>query len=168
MLELRAGRIDIAATMLRSAQRDEEATFLPYAYTVNYLISPKREGRHYASFEQFMLQSGAHLDVVRGLLQSPTVLANQAFLSSQGRLGAVSDFATLFRKMAAGRVDATVVSPWVYLWYARAAGIESQLDVLPLPEFPAIRLGMYMSNALEAANWLCCTNARGAPESRLG
>jgi len=147
MLELRLGKIDIAATMLRAEERDTYAQFLPYGYTQNYLVSTRFSGRQYTSLESFWAQSASRLNVVRGLMFSPGIEAKLMPARQQGRVEEVKDFETLFRKMAAGRAEAAVMSPWVYQWYARRSGLAAQLNVVAIPEYPQPRLGMYLSRA---------------------
>lgn len=144
MHELRAGRIDIAATMLQDEQRDSYALFLPYGYMMNFLVSSKRR---YGSLSAFQAQSAARLNVVRGLRFSAAVQAQLQPLAQQARIEEVNDYTTLFRKMAAGRAEAAVMSPWVYLWHARQIGLELPLETTQLAEDPPAKLGMYLSRA---------------------
>jgi len=148
MLELRIGKIDIAATMLRSEDRDVYAQFLPYGYTQNYLVSTRSSGRQYTSLESFWAQSTSRLNVVRGLMFSPDIEAKLLPARQQGRVEEVNDFETLFRKMAAGRAEAAVMSPWVYQWYACRSALAAQLNVIAISEYPQPRLGMYLSRSL--------------------
>ncbi|WP_297844860.1 ABC transporter substrate-binding protein [Pseudomonas sp.] len=147
MLELEAGQIDISATMIQDAKRDQFAVFLPYAYSQSYLVLLKRQEVTYSSLDEFVASPNTRLNRVRGLLMSKKIEDMLKPMLMQGRVEHVNDFATVFRKLDAGRAEAAVMTPWIYLWHARQAGISDQLVLVPIREVPSPMLGMYVSSS---------------------
>ena len=145
-VELEAGRVDLAPGSVRSAARDAVAHFIPYTYTQFELVLSKRLPGHFNSLSDFVARSKGKLNITRGVPHGAAVDALIATLEQQGRLEVVSDYETVFNKIAATRADGTLATPTIYQEHLRRMQMESRVTLLALPESPPQFVGVYASN----------------------
>jgi polar amino acid transport system substrate-binding protein len=145
-VQLEAGRIDIVTSGVRLPERDRLGSFSPYVTTRFELVLLRSVPGSFASLADFVDNSDARLNVVRGI-HYPAELSNQLErLRVQGRVEWVSDYETVFKKMSLGRADATLAPAMIYQWHARHSGLQERLAMHRIAEAPAQLAGIYMSS----------------------
>lgn len=144
-VELEAGHIDLTFGSVHTPERDQYATYLPYAYVQYDLVLSKRVAGRYNSLADFVARGTARLNVTRGLQYGAAIEAELARLEKAGRLELVNDFDTVFNKLDAGRADGTLASPPIYTSHLRRTGQEAAVTITALPESPPQFIGLYAS-----------------------
>ncbi|MES2299136.1 MAG: transporter substrate-binding domain-containing protein [Pseudomonadota bacterium] len=152
--EWMAGTIDLAPGSLPSAERAAKGVFLPYAYTQMELLLPKRVGGNFTSLADFAQHGTARLNLIRGVPYSPQAQARLDELTRDGRVQGVTDYSTVFAKIAVGRADGTLVTPIIYMKFLRDAHLEDQFIAFPVAELPPQMVGVYASRKTLNEQWL--------------
>ena len=147
------GEADVLLGAVKVSQRDAWGTFVPMLGSDWVLIShagaaPPR------SIQALLDQPHIKFNAVRGFNAGPAYLEMLAGLERRGELEYVNDTQTIVRKMAAGRVDFTVMPSHTFAGALdelppdqRIAVHYSRLDGLP----PAV-IGVYLSKEMPAAD----------------
>jgi polar amino acid transport system substrate-binding protein len=99
----------------------------------------------YASLREYVDQSKGNLNAIRGAFYAPAVTKEFERLRAQGRLEEVADFETAFKKMAAGRADATLAPDMISARLLRENGIVAQTSAHSIDESPPMPVGAYIS-----------------------
>lgn len=151
-LEFAAGKLDLAASAARSDERDRSGQFVPYASTRFHLVlTAAAAGRHLPlSLEDFASHGSGRINVVRGAFNGAEVSRQLDRLKEAGRLEEVADFDVAFKKIAAGRADATLAPDMVIARMRPLYGLESSTVVRAVPESPSMAVGAYLSLRLPA------------------
>jgi len=143
--EYASGRINLTASSVRSAERDRLGQFVPFVTMRFDLVLSRSVQGSFRSLAEFVEQGSARLNLVRGILYTPEVLAQVERLREQGRVEVVNDFDIAFRKMASRRVEAILAPMTIYSRYLQSAGLKEHVSVLPVTESPPILAGAYFS-----------------------
>jgi len=152
MALFRKGDVDLIPASVRTGDRDALGIFIHTYNTRPMLIAldgklPATIGRQELSGKRYRLA------VLRGYDYGPEyqrMVKDQAFKPS---LSVITDPDTAARMLAAGRFDAVLVSPSVFLHAADAAGLTNRISVSTVNELPFSPAGMYISSkALNAAD----------------
>ncbi|SFF63233.1 polar amino acid transport system substrate-binding protein [Duganella sp. CF458] len=139
------GRINLTASSARSAERDRLGQFVPFVTTRFDLVLSRRVPGSFTSLAQFVDQGSARLNLVRGILYPPEVLAQVERLRQQGRVEMVNDFDIAFRKMASQRAEATLAPMTIYSRYLQSSGLQGFVAVMPVTESAPVLAGAYLS-----------------------
>ncbi|MGW8389430.1 substrate-binding periplasmic protein [Pseudoduganella sp. HUAS MS19] len=143
--EYASGRINVTASSARSPERDRLGQFVPFVTTRFDLVLSHRVAGSYKSLADLVEHGSARLNLVRGILYSPAVEAQVERLRRQGRVEVVNDFDIAFRKMASKRAEATLAPLTIYSRYLESAGLQDQVDVVPVAESAPVLAGAYLS-----------------------
>ena len=162
-VQLAGASIDMALAGVRTRERDQFASWVPFAYTHSVLLLNDRSKNSYRSLEEFVDRGTERLNITRGNVYAPAVAAQLARLEKQGRLEYVASYDLVFKKMQAGRADGTLSTPVIYLMYLRRLGMEDRVRAMPLAELSRSVTGAYLSNAnLNSAARRCIADAIAA------
>jgi polar amino acid transport system substrate-binding protein len=146
-VEYQQGHIDVIMGAVATPERDAGGRFVPYGFTRFDLILSKRAAGSYASLAEFVRDSTARLNVIRGVPYPPAISAELERLGKAGRLELVTDFDVAFKKIKLERAGGTIATPTIYLWHLERLGeAATGMVALPLPESPRQFVGMYLSN----------------------
>jgi polar amino acid transport system substrate-binding protein len=152
--DMKARQIDASPTLLRNSERDYIATYLPYGYTKFYLVVAKRIGPPHLSWQEFLINSHARVNMVRGLSLGPKIDQDLALLARAGRLELVNNFDTVFKKMAVRRADAVLGSVEVLQRGINLAALQDAVTLVPLTN--QLPIGMYLSTLTLPAETINC------------
>jgi polar amino acid transport system substrate-binding protein len=141
-----SGQLELTGVSLRTPERDQHGTWLPYAYTHFELLLLNKDAGKFRSLAEFVEQSTARLNVTRGISYNPETQAQLDRLQKLGRLEYVSDFGVVFRKILAGRAEGTVAPPPIHLMNQRQFGMTGKMSASIITESPRMMVGLYVSN----------------------
>lgn len=152
-LQFTAGQLDVAGSAARSDERDRSGEFVPYAMTRFHLVLTRSAAGQPPplSLEQFASHGNARINVVRGAFNGPEVTRQLDRLKEAGRLEDVADFDVAFKKIAAGRADATLAPDMVIARLRALYRLETTTLVQLVPESQPMPVGAYLSLRLPAA-----------------
>jgi polar amino acid transport system substrate-binding protein len=152
-VEFANGMLDVAASAVQDEERDRSAEFVPYASTRFHLVLASQHANRYrpASLEAFATKGSGKINVLRGAHWSMETQRQLERLRAAGRLEEVVDFESAFKKIAAGRADATLAPDMVSARLRKVYQLEQRTVVIPVPESPALAVGAYLALRMPSA-----------------
>jgi polar amino acid transport system substrate-binding protein len=131
------GEIDVAASSLRTPEREEQVEFLIFARSRVHLLLSRAQAQATPSLAAFTADVGLRLGVVRGGAYAAAVQPWVDRLRSQGRVSESADKASLLRAFRVGRVQAVLAFP-MELYGSSAAFEDSEVLKDWWPEHSAV------------------------------
>lgn len=137
------GEVDLIPAAVPTARRDHFGIFLDHLLNQDIaLLSLKKSGLTIHNLDE-LIHSHIRVDVVRGYDYGPEYKALLANPALRPRVSETVDPDNIARKLLAGRTDAFLMPPSVFIEAAIKEGIEEQIVAQPLA-LPAPRDGMYL------------------------
>jgi len=140
----RKGDVDLIPASVRTPERDALGIFVHTFNTRLMLVALDGQLPNAMTRQELMSKHYA-LAVLRGYDYGPQY---QAMLQEPGlksQLSVVADPATAARMLAAGRFDAVLISPSVFVHAADTAGLTERITVTTLSDISFSPAGMYIS-----------------------
>lgn len=155
---LASGDTDLITSSFRTPKRDAFAD-LVVLYRARAMLFQRRDRQVQIRNTTEFVASGLSLDVVRGYDYGAGYRQLLDGVSALGRLAENVDPASIARKLAAERTDATVISALAFGRLAVEAGIDERLVVTALDDVPFYDVGVYLvRSALDPADRALLTN----------
>lgn len=136
------GEVDIFPTATQSASRDQAGTFIPVMSSLPALITTKKVS---GDPEEILASGQLRVNIVRGYSYGPDYDRLVRQLTERDLLESVSSPDIVARKMAADRIDATIMSTPVFASAARENQLDDRLLSLPFTAWTPLPAGVYLS-----------------------
>lgn len=142
---LQAHAVDVLPAAVQTPERDREARFIPTHRTTPQLLSLRSDLSGIDSVHD-LIKARMHVGVVRGYQFGPEYSQFVAELARHNLLHEVPDPDAIIKLLAADRIQATVLPLTAIADAAESKGMGEQLSARTLPDFPPVRIGIYISN----------------------
>lgn len=142
---LQAHAVDVLPAAVQTPERDRKARFIPTHRTTPQLLSLRRDLSGIGSAAD-LIKARLHVGVVRGYQFGPEYSQFVAQLARANLLHEVPDPDTIIKLLAADRIQATVLPLTAIADAAESKGVSERLNASELPDFPPVRIGIYISN----------------------
>jgi polar amino acid transport system substrate-binding protein len=145
-LMLEAGTVDLVTSANQTPQRDKWGVFVQMYSTRPMLMALNPAVTKLTTTDE-LVASRVTLGVVRGYDYGSAYTQLLGLPALEGRISTVTDPDTVARMLAAGRVDAALMTPAAFVNAAETANLEDRVLVVPLKGLPASAAGMYLARA---------------------
>lgn len=142
---LQAHSVDVLPAAVQTPERDREAHFIPTHHTTPQLLSLRKDLSDIHSISD-LIQARLHVGVVRGYQFGPEYSNFVALLAQHNLLHEVPDPDTIIKLLEADRIQVTVLPLTAIADAAESKGVGERLHASTLPDFPQVRIGIYISN----------------------
>ena len=142
---LQARNVDILPAAVQTPERDQHARFIPTHRVTPHLLTLHSDLSGIGSIQD-IIKARLHVGVVRGYQFGPEYSQFVALLAKHNLLHELPDPDAVIKLLVADHIQATVLPLSAIADAAESKGVGPRLQAKTLPDFPQVRIGIYISS----------------------